>query len=46
MKFIVTTGKIYIGYMTGVWSYYFLYHNREELANKTIKYWKNNVLGG
>jgi hypothetical protein len=42
MKFIITTGKIYLTYMTGVWGYYLVYHS--EIKNQTIKYWKNNVL--
>jgi hypothetical protein len=44
MKHIVTTGKIYLTYMAGVWGYYFLYHNQNDITRKTIQYWKNNVL--
>lgn len=43
MKFVVKTGKIYLGYMATVWSYYFLYRNHSEIQKKTIQYWKNNV---
>ncbi len=43
MKHIVTTGKIYLSYMAGVWGYYFLYHNNE-ITKKTVQYWKNGII--
>lgn len=46
MKYIITTGKIYLGYMTGVWGYYMIYQSESEIEikNKTIQFWKNNIL--
>jgi hypothetical protein len=44
MKFVITTGKIYLTYMTTVWGYYFLYHNHKDISNKTMTYWKTNII--
>lgn len=42
MKYILKTGKIYVGYMVTVWGYYFIHTS--EVTNNTIQYWKNNIL--